>query len=220
MGVRSKGDTMKYTLPIVTLAAILTGAPAVVAAQPEIVHAQWGQPRSAYQRSYDDGYRAGLRGGERDARSGRRPDYRQHDEYRRGSNGWGWGNSNRAATDVFRRGFAEGYRAGYERLRGYGRPGYPDYRGSYGYPGGYDGPRSGYGYYSPAAQRGFDDGYKEGRKDGRDNDRYEPTRKKKYREGDDGYNSRYGSKERYKAEYRQAFQQGYERGYREGRYSR
>ena len=36
---------------------------------------------------------------------------------------------------------------------------------------------------SPAAQRGFEDGYNDGRNDARDNDRYEPTRKKKYRDG-------------------------------------
>lgn len=223
---------MNRTLPIVTIASVLfLGVPALAATQPDIVQVQWGQSRSAYQRSYDDGYRAGLREGERDARSGRRPDFRQHDEYRRGSAGWGWGNTNQASSDVFRRGFAEGYSAGYDRLRGSGRPGYPGYpdsRGSYGYPGGgyaypgggYGSPQRGYGSYSPAAQRGFDDGYEDGRDDGRDNDRYEPTRKKNYREGDDGYNSRYGSREQYKAEYRRAFQQGYDRGYREGRYSR
>ena len=57
-----------------------------------------------------------------------------------------------------------------------------------------------------------------GRKDARGNDRYEPTREKKYRQADDGYNNRYGSKDQYRDAYRQGFQQGYDRGYREARY--
>ena len=234
-GVVAREDTMMRTFPIVSLASLLALAvPAASSAQPVPTPVQWGQgdPRQD-QRAYDNGYRAGLREGERDARSGRRPDYRSQDEYRRGSNnnGWGLGNASRYNADLFRRGFAEGYHVGYQRLRGsyggYGAPGYPDgsYRpqGGYGYPGGaygYPGGTYGYpgAYASPAGQRGFENGYNEGRGDARDNDRYEPTRKKKYREADDGYNSRYGSKDQYRNEYRQAFQQGYDRGYREAQY--
>ena len=238
----AREDTMTRTLPIVTLASLLAvGTPTAMSAQPVVTPVQWGQtnPRGDFQRSYDDGYRSGLREGDRDARSGRRPDFRQHDEFRRGSSGWGWGGGNaQRSTDLFRRGFAEGYQAGFDRYRGsingYGRPGYPSgpyrpdggYNGSYGYPDGsygYPGSNGSYGYpgsygRSPAAQRGFEDGYRDGSNDARDNDRYEPTRKKKYREGDEGYNNRYGSRDQYKYEYRQSFQQGYDRGYREGRY--
>ena len=228
---------MNRTLHIISLASLLAlGAPMASSAQPVPTPGQWGQayPRGDYQRVYDNGYQSGLREGERDARSGRRPDYRSQDEYRRGSNnnGWALGNSNGGNADVFRRGFAEGYQDGYQRLRGsngaYGSAGYPagGYRpeGTYGYPGsGYGFPSGGYGYPggaygSAAAQRGFEDGYNDGRSDARDNDRYEPTRKKNYRQGDDGYNSRYGSKDQYRNDYRQAFQQGYDRGYRETGY--
>jgi hypothetical protein len=236
VGTRSKEDTMTHSLSPITLAALLiVGAP-VATAQPHGVPVQWGSSsRQVDQRNFDEGYRMGIREGERDARGNWPRDYRRHDAYRRGSsnNGWGWGgwNNGPRSDDAFRRGFAEGYLAGYDQFRGgyggygrsgypgsgypggsYGRPGYPDYGGGYGYPG-----NGGYGY-SPAAQRGFDDGYRDGRDDARDRDRYEPTRKRNYREGDDGYSSRYGSREQYKAEYRQAFQQGYDRGYREGRY--
>lgn len=222
---------MKRTVPIVALASILALAPAAASAarQPEIVSAQWGRavPRGDAQRSYNDGYQRGAREGERDARSGRPRDYRRHDEFRRGSSGWGNG---RGAEDAFRRGFAEGYLAGYDQSRGrggWGRQTYPEYGypggrypqgGAYGYPGGgYGYPGGGYGY-SPAAQRGYQDGLRDGRNDARDNDRYEPTRKKKYRDGDDGYNNRYGSRDQYKMEYRDAFRQGYDQGYREGRW--
>lgn len=217
---------MTRTLPIVAVAALLAiGTPTALAAQTVLTPVQWGLPgRAGDQRTYDEGYRSGMREGERDARSGRRPDPRQHDEFRRGNSGWGWGGNRQGAADLFRRGFAEGYQDAFYRYRSggsYGR----------GYPGGGHRPDAGYGYpdqgrgypdsgygRSPAAQRGFEDGYRDGREDARDNDRYEPIRKKGYREGDDGYNSRYGSRDQYKVEYRQGFRQGYDRGYREGRY--
>lgn len=227
MVLAGREDTMTRTFPIVAFAAMLViGTPTAGAAQTVLTAAQWRLPgaRSGDQRAYDEGYRSGMREGERDARSGRRPDYRQHDEFRRGSSGWGWGGTRQAGADLFRRGFAEGYQAGFDRYRGggYDRPAYPggDYRpeAGYGYPDGRNGyPGSGYGR-SPASQRGFEDGVRDGRDDARDNDRYEPTRKKHYRDGDEGYNSRYGPRDQYKYEYRQAFQQGYDRGYREGRY--
>ena len=200
---------------ILTLSALLAlGWPLTATAQPSTVLAQWGVPRGNVSRAFDEGYRSGIREGERDARTGRRPDLGRHDDYRRGSAGWGWGTNRSADADMFRRGFAQGYREGYDRSRGgWGaRPAYPEY----GYGGGYGRPPYTQGAYaSPAAQRGYQDGYRDGRSDGRGNDRYEPTRKRNYREGDDGYNSRYGSRERYKAEYRRAFVEGYARGYRE-----
>jgi hypothetical protein len=235
-GVIGKEDTMIRTLPIISLASLIAlGTPWASSAQPVPTPVQWGTafPRGDYQRVYDDGYRSGVREGERDARDGRRPDYRSQGAYRRGSNGNGWGLGNSGSSnDIFRRGFAEGYQDGYRRFRGSyggnGYPAYPDggyrqqdgpgYPGGYGYPGGSYGGYPGGAYASPAGQRGFEEGYKEGRDDARDNDRYEPTRKKKYRQADDGYNSRYGSKDRYRDAYRQAFQQGYDRGYREARY--
>ena len=202
---------MNRTLPIVSLVSLFAlGTPTVSLAQPVVTTVQFGVARGPFQRSFDEGYRSGLRNGERDARSGRRPNFRLHDDYRRGTTGWGRDNS--AAGDAFRRGFAQGYGDGYDRVRAYGRPGYP----SYGGPGVVVPPRGGYSH-SPAAQRGFEDGYRDGRNDARDGDRYEPLRKKKYRNGDEGYSGRYGSREQYRIEYRQAFRDGYDRGYRDGR---
>lgn len=212
---------------------------------PEVVLAQWGRqaPRGQSQQSYAQGFRVGVREGQHDARERRPRDYRQHSEFRRGSGGWG---NNGGSDDAYRRGFAEGYLQGYDRARGggygddryptdgypndgYPNRGYPDtrYPGQYGYPGGGGsgypgggyGNQGGYGYSGAASQRGFQDGYKEGRDAGRDNDRYDAEREKKYREGDDGYNSRRdGSRDQYKNEYRNAFRQGYDRGYREAGY--
>ncbi|MCC6164629.1 MAG: hypothetical protein IT182_14865 [Acidobacteria bacterium] len=202
---------MNRTLPVVSLVSLLTlGTPALSLAQPVMATVQFGVARGPFQRSFDEGYRSGLRSGERDARSGRRPDFRLHADYRRGTRGWGHDNS--AGGDAFRRGFARGYGDGYDRVRISVRPGHPSYRR----PGVVAPPRGGYAY-SPAAQRGFDDGYRDGRNDARDGDRYEPLRKKKYRNGDEGYSNRFGSRERYKIEYRQAFRDGYDSGYRDGR---
>lgn len=220
---------------VTTLATALTLGPLPAAAQPStataaVIPAQWGQgravPRERFQQMYAQGYRAGLREGERDARSRRRADYGRHNDYRRGG---GWGNNRAGEAEAFRRGFMEGYGQAYGRFsrgwndrypnRGYpSYPAYPSYPGR-SYPGGgYGGGGYGGGYYSPAAQRGFDDGYREGRNAGRGNDRYDPVREKRYRDGDSGYNRRYGSREQYKQEYRNAFRQGYDRGYREARY--
>jgi hypothetical protein len=228
---------MTRTFPVITLASVLAlgfVAPAPLVAQPELVQVQWGTgraaPRDQFQRAYNQGYSTGLREGEHDARDRRRRDARQHPEFRRGARGWGNGG---AMDDAYRRGFVEGYHAGVDRYYGSGYPGggygYPQRpQGGYGYPGGGYGypqrPQGGYGYpgggYGSgyAAQRGLEDGYREGAKDARDRDRYEPTRKKRYRDGDSGYNRRYGSREQYKQEYREAFRQGYDRGYREGRW--
>lgn len=231
---------MKTTL-VTTLAAALMLGPLPASAQSvsataTVVPAQWGQGRAVqrgrFQQMYAQGFQAGLREGERDARGRRGRDYDRHNDYRRGG---GWGNSRSGEAEAFRRGFADGYGEAYSRYdrgrndrypqRGYpSYPTYPSYPGQgypdRGYPGqGYPGGGYGGGYdNSPAAQRGFDDGYREGQDAGRDNDRYDPVREKRYRDGDNGYNGRYGSRDQYKQEYRHAFRQGYDRGYREARY--
>jgi hypothetical protein len=226
---------MKKTTLTATLATALLIGPLPASAQTvpgtaTLAPAQWGQGRAVqrnrFEQMYSQGYRAGLREGERDARGRRGRDYGRHNDYRRGG---GWGNSRGGEADAFRRGFADGYGEAYSRFdRGWnnrapnrGYPSYPTYPSNRGqaYPGGgYGGGGYGGGYYSPAAQRGFDEGYREGMNAGRGNDRYDPVREKRYREGDSGYNSRFGSREQYKQEYRNAFRQGYDRGYREARY--
>jgi hypothetical protein len=210
---------------------VMAGSPAPADAQPG-----WRQT-AAYGPAYDNGYRAGLDVGARDARDGRAFDVRRHDEYRDGDRGYdrSYGNRGQYKQD-FRAGFDRGYSDGYSRYgrggraiprdRGYGYPGasrYPDYgrypdNGRYPdrYPP-YPSTSGGYGYYSAAYDRGFSEGYEKGRDDGRDGRQFEVERHKCYREGDRGYRREYGSRDRYKVEYRDAFRQGYERGYREAR---
>jgi hypothetical protein len=187
------------------------------------VSGQWGRSDSRYgygsgvnRIAYDNGFREGLKEGEKDGRS--RDPFRYQDEgdFRDADIGY-----RRQYGDVvryrqlFRQGFADGYAEGYRRFnRGYG--GYGSYGnvgpGSYGYPAG-RGDR-----YLSAFEIGARDGFEKGREDVRDNDRYDPRRHKWYREGDHDYNDRYGSRDRYKDEYRRGFLSGYDRGYRDGRY--
>jgi hypothetical protein len=224
---------VSYALATLLVTGLSWAAPAN--AQPG-----WGQSRGGYSvqgSAYDNGYRAGLTEGERDARDNRGLDPRRHDSYKDGDRGYDSRYGNRgqykqAFRDGYERGYSEGYsrysRSGgvYPRDRGYGYPDqrYPDSRypsnGRYpSYPsdrGGYGG-YGGYGNYSPAYDKGLSDGYEKGRDDGRDGDRFDPERQKWYREGDRGYKDSYGSHDRYKMEYRDAFRQGYDRGYREAR---
>lgn len=222
-----------------TLAGTLMLVPLPALAQPgtasaTIVPAQFAQrravPRHHVQQVYSQGFQAGLREGQRDARRGRGGDYRRHNEYRRGG---AWGNNGPGDTEAFRRGFAEGYTEAYRQMnRGSGNryPGYPEHgRDPHGYPGPGGGYRGGGGYYgqnhpggwysdSPAVERGFDEGYREGSDAARRGRRYDPVGERRYRSGDSGYHSRFGPREQYKQQYRDAFRQGYDLGYREGRF--
>lgn len=210
---------------IAAIAAIITIAPAFGAC----AYAQYGNyPRGGGygrvdSRAYDIGYREGVQAGQRDMRSGRPRAFEYDRDYQRADKGWNWRYGDREAYRYeFRRGYERGYREATRRADygrgGYGYPGgstYPGRDGNYGgaYPRG-----GGYGYRSPAAQYGFDEGYQKGRDDARDRDAYRPEAQKWYREGDRHYDNRYGSRDQWKYEYREAFKQGYERGYREGRY--
>jgi hypothetical protein len=189
--------------------------------------------------AYDNGFREGLKQGEKDARKGSQFEYRDEKTFQRADKGYRrtYGDPDRY-RQTFRTGYAEGYSDAYRRMSpGYGRNGsygrngngrargypnnsrypdsYPTYpgqsRGGYGqYPGRYG--------YTPAFDNGVRDGYEKGREDVRDNDRYDPRRHKWYREGDHDYRREYGQREEYKDVYRRGFTEGYDRGYREGRW--
>lgn len=199
-------------VPALTVFSLACAAP---------VSGQWGRPDTRYgygssvdRIAYDNGFREGLREGEKDGRSGDRFFYEDEGDYRRGDVGYRreYGNVNRYRQG-FREGFANGYADGYRRYSR-GPSGYPPYRndGRYGYP-----PYGNNGRDNTAFDIGARDGFEKGREDARDGDRYDPRRHKWYREGDRDYNSRYGSKDRYKDEYRRGFLAGYDRGYREWR---
>jgi hypothetical protein len=194
------------------LVAALT-APVPLSAQqwidrsPTFAAAQFGS-REAYNR----GFQEGRREGERDARGRGTFDVRRHDAYRDGDRGYNRrdGDRNRYREE-FRRGFEEGYRSSFERIRGGvgGRDrGYrgDDRRG--------DDRRS--GVNEPAYARGYADGFDKGRDDFRGRNRYDPLRHGDYRDGDNGYDRDYGSKDAYKQYYREGFRSGYEDGYRGG----
>jgi hypothetical protein len=185
--------THRIIIALLALAPLLT-MPTPVAAQSRgsgIGHRQ-------NHAQYDRGYRDGLRDGERDARRGRPFDF---DNDRRLSR----------RDDDFQRGYADGYRAAYDRFRGNARNNRNNRHsgGLYGRT-----PRG--GYQDPAFARGYSDGFERGLDDGRDRDRYDPVRHRDYRAADDGYYRDYGPKQAYENNYRAGFRQGYEEGYRDG----
>ena len=162
---------------------------------------------------YDRGYREGVEQGEQDSRQGREPRVDGNSVYRDGDRGYQgrYGSRDVYRTD-FRRGFASGYREGYDRYRSVFAQGRRDNRRD---------PRVLRGYQDPAFARGYSDGWEHGADDRRDRDRYDPVRHGDYRDGDEGYNRSYGSRDAYKNNYRAGFRQGYEEGYRNGaRYRR
>jgi flagellar biosynthesis/type III secretory pathway protein FliH len=195
--------------------------------------------------AYDNGYREGVKEGERDARSRNTFNYQDERTWQRADKGYHrtFGDWDRY-QQTFRTGFAAGYSDAYRRFapdnvyRGNGGVypntrgggyGYPS-QGGYGYSGqsdyGYSG-QGGYGYpsqgrygYSPAYANGVNDGYEKGREDARDRDSFDPLRHKWYREGDHDYKSQYGPRQQYENVYREGFKEGYERGYREWSYRR
>jgi hypothetical protein len=227
---------MPIRTSIATLAALgALAVPASAAAQPPDWALGTASPRVAYaeerqsfydarRAAFDEGYREGLKQGERDARRGDRFWYEDQRTYRRADKGYHRSYGDRGRYQVaFRNGYASGYSDAYNRLargtyRG-DRGRYEDRRYGTGYPGGIYG-RPGYGsrYGSPAVEHGLREGYEKGREDARKNRSFDPRRHSWYRSGDRHYNGRYGSRDLYKEEYRRAFQQGYDRGYSEGRY--
>jgi hypothetical protein len=69
-------------------------------------------------------------------------------------------------------------------------------------------------FRSVAYEHGYEDGFDKGREDARDRDRYDPSRHKRYRKADHGYDKDYGRKESYQLYYRDAFTRGYAEAYR------
>jgi len=198
--------------------------------------------------AYDNGFREGLKEGEREARRRDRYDFRDERTWQRADKGYHRSFGDRARyQQSFRSGYEAGYAEAYRRYRGsyggYPGPGggtYPNTRGDYGnprpvppgdygypgrngypnqYPNQYPGSYGSYGN-SPAYSNGVNDGYQKGREDARDRDSFDPNRHKWYRNGDHNYKGAYGLKVRYQELYRRGFEEGYERGYRELGYRR
>jgi flagellar biosynthesis/type III secretory pathway protein FliH len=192
--------------------------------------------------AYDNGFREGLKQGEKDGRKQDQFRYQDEKTFQRADKGYQreLGSLDRYRQS-FRTGYSAGYSDGYQRYApNYGNGGYGRYGngravprrdagGAYGYPtnrgtvypsypsstGSYG--RNG-GYYDAAIQNGVNDGYEKGVEDARKNRSFDPLRHDWYRSADRHYEGSYGSKEQYKDVYRQGFRDGYDRGFREGRY--
>ena len=198
--------TRLFIAPLVGAFVLAAGSPAF---------AQWSGPNArpsyggtpyveARRAAYDNGFREGVKEGDKDGRARDRYEYRDERDFQRADAGY-----RRDLGDVeryrqsFRAGFVDGYSQAYGRY-GRGGQGY-----SYGY---------GQDYRSPAFENGARDGFEKGREDARDNDRFDPRQHKWYRAGDRHYDKRYGPREVYENEYRRGFLAGYDQGYRDGRY--
>jgi hypothetical protein len=235
-------------VPALGVAALALAAPvsAQITSRPGWSYAD--EARQPYYESrrvaYDNGYREGLKEGERDARRREAFNYQDERTWQRADKGYhrSFGDWPRY-QQTFRTGYESGYSDAYRRFapnNGYGNDGYwsrgpggvyPNNRGGYGYPdnrGVYGNPgQGGYGYpsqggygYSPAYANGTRDGYEKGREDARDRDSFDPLRHRWYRSGDHDYRDSYGPKQQYENVYRQGFREGYDRGYREWAYRR
>jgi hypothetical protein len=181
----------------------------------------YGDSRAPYYEArrvaYENGYREGVRHGEKDGRRGENFAYRHDSAYQRADKGYHrqYG-SIEQYRQTFRGGYIDGYTDAYYRSsprrddRGHSRGG----RDDWGRRGPYDG---GYGNTVPF-QNGVNDGYEKGREDARARRSFDVLRHRWYRSGDRHYDSRFGSKQHYAGVYREGFKEGYERGYREGRW--
>ncbi len=163
--------------------------------------------------AYRNGYSAGIREGERDARDRKDYGFKRDDVYEDAD--WGYRGVDKGDNKSrFRDGYEAGYDQGYRRSGGYGnggwgRPGNGGYYPGDRYPGGGWGNGGGY-----AHRNGYTDGYQEGRNAAERNRAFNPTGEGRYRSANRGYDSRYGSRGAYQQDYRDGFRSGYEEGYR------
>jgi hypothetical protein len=69
-----------------------------------------GYGREIERRAYDNGFRDGIKAGEKDGRRGRSFAFDRHDDWRDGDDGY---HRNLGDREFYRRSFREGFRAGY-----------------------------------------------------------------------------------------------------------
>lgn len=227
-------------VPALGLAAVALASPARAQfpGWNDSARPSYGAEQRAYydarQTAYDNGYREGVKEGDKDARKGDRFAYQDERTFQRADKGYHrtFGDRERY-RQVFRGGYRAGYTDAYQRnSRGYGsaappygrgravpRRTYPAQRpGAYPNTGRYPDTYPGRYGYAPAFDNGRNDGYEKGAEDVRKNRSFDPLRHKWYRSADHDYRGEYGPKEQYRDIYRRGFQEGYDQGYREGRY--
>ena len=125
--------------------ALASPASAQLTTLPDLNRATYADERQPYNESrrvaYDNGYREGIKEGEKDARSRDVFNYQDERTWQRADKGYhrSYGDSQRY-QQAFRTGYAGGYSDGYRRYapsygNDYPRGGvYPNTRGGYGYP--------------------------------------------------------------------------------------
>lgn len=216
--------TLKLLSVSAAAAAFALALPASAAATSLSWHVRYDSSPSSqsYSRGYDDarriardnGYREGLHHGEEAARHRRAFDLNREKDYRNADEGYKRSYGSREEyREAYRGGFAEGYRAAYDRY-------------SYRVRGGaYYGPRGDDGYRlsgsvavsGPGVPVGFRNGVNDGHRKGLDDLRHhrypDVNRQGWYRSGTRGYHDRYGSKVAYRLDYRRGFDQGYEQAF-------
>ena len=79
-------------------------------------YGQYGYGREIERRAYDNGFREGVRAGEKDGRRGRSFEYDRHGEWRDADDGY---HREYGPREYYRRSFRQGFRAGY--AQGYNR---------------------------------------------------------------------------------------------------
>jgi len=192
-------------------ALVLVGGAGGAAAQSDarLIPVQFGRGPGIAPNAYDRGYREGVRQGEFDARRALPFDVQRDQVFRDGNRGdeqrYGTADLNR---EDFRRGYADGYRASYVRMRSAQAPDSQRNERVFGTT------RRAGSYEEPAYARGYSDGVKQGTSDGRGRDSYDPVGHRSYRNGDEGYYGAYGSRDAYRNNYRAGYREGYEEGYR------
>jgi len=120
--------TSRYLPALLLVAGALVAMPACASGQyiyrGDRPYGGYGNGREIERRGYDNGFREGVRAGEKDGRRGRSFEYDRHGEWRDADDGYHRDYGNR---DFYRRSFREGFRAGY--AQGYNR--YARYPGYY-----------------------------------------------------------------------------------------
>jgi len=161
----------------------------------------------ARQYGYQNGYRDGLKKGNHEGRERDPLDY-QTPDWRKATHGYkNWMGS----VDIYRRGYQEGYSAGFRN--GYQEIAGPRYgfRDSYGREY-YD--AGNYGRNNSVRNIGYQFGYGDGstvaREDIEKRKPYNPNPRGKYDDRDHGYRREFGNKDEYKAQYTAGYIAGYE----------
>jgi hypothetical protein len=118
----------RYLPALLLLSGALIATPACASGQyiyrGDRPYGGYGYGREIERRAYDNGFREGVRAGEKDGRRGRSYEYDRHDEWRDADDGY---HREYGPREYYRRSFREGFRAGY--AQGYNRYArYPGWR--------------------------------------------------------------------------------------------